>query len=224
MTTYPGAIALLDHADNPVRLILASSSPYRAATLTQLQWPFTQQAPNVDESPQPDEESADLARRLAIMKAQAIAPSDFPAVVIGSDQTGVCGTTPLTKPGSLARAVDMLLQLQGSTAVFHSAVATVYWDHSGAPQPVVVTVIDTLVQFRRFTRAQLQRYVDIDETTQCAGAFKVEQLGIVLFEKVASEDPSALIGLPAIALSHMLMQYGIDPIPVQNPVADSPPA
>ena len=208
-------------------LILASTSPYRAESLRRLGLDFGQLDPEVDETPRPTEPPNERALRLSKAKAQSKATGKAqsavnydisPAtVVIGSDQTGECAGQLLRKPGSDSAAIEMLTQLQGETALFHSGIA-VYQKQSNT---LLSSTVTTEVKFRKFTRAQLQRYVSIDKTSQCAGAFKVEQLGIALFEYVRSDDPSALVGLPLIALVSHLIQLGLDPIPLQTPLSSA---
>ena len=197
----------------PISLVLASSSAYRASTLRNMGYSFIQASPNIDETSAPGESPADLARRLAVSKAQAIKPELFPALVIGSDQTGQCDDTLLVKPGSEQNAVDMLCSMQGKQAMFFSAVATVFWKDSDRPSQPKHRLITTEVKFHSMSSAQLARYVGLDQSLDCAGGFKVEQLGIALFEYVRSDDPSALVGLPAIALTQMMRESLIDPIP-----------
>ena len=193
----------------PKNLILASSSPYRAAALSQLKLHFQQVSPVVDEFPIANELPKALAERLSIEKARAIAVQHRDAIVIGSDQVGWMNNKQLHKPGNIDAAHKQLIAAQGQTATFYTGLAVCCPDH-----PMQTDVVETKVEFTRHTDEFLRRYVEIDQPTNCAGAFKAEALGIVLFNSITSSDPSALIGLPLIKLSHMLRRLGVDFFPL----------
>ncbi|HEX6998493.1 MAG TPA: Maf family nucleotide pyrophosphatase [Gammaproteobacteria bacterium] len=188
------------------RLVLASTSPYRGALLARLGLPFDTVAPRADETPGPAEPPRELARRLAAAKAQSVLPAD--AVVIGSDQVPSLDGRPLGKPGTHAAALEQLLACQGRTVAFYTAVVVI----DGADGRRWETVDRTEVAFRRLGRADLDRYLAAERPYDCAGGFKAEGLGVVLFERIVSEDPTALIGLPLIALARMLREAGLDPL------------
>ena len=186
------------------RIVLASTSPYRRELLARLRLPFTVMAPEVDETPQGDEAPMETARRLALAKARAVASGDPEALVIGSDQVADLDGRALSKPGSHAAALDQLRALRGHDVVFHTAVAVV---HGGRAE---VDEIPTAVRFRALEDAALERYLRADTPYDCAGAARVESLGIALLEHVRSEDPTALIGLPLICVTRLLGRYGVD--------------
>ncbi len=186
-------------------LILASTSRYRAELLRRLQLPFTQEAPGSDEAPQPGEAPAVLARRLALAKAQAVATRHPQTWVIGSDQVCACGEELLGKPGSRERAVAQLHRLSGRSAQFHTALALVH----GASGQVFEAIDLTTVRFRQLDAAQIERYVEAEPSLDCAGSFKSEGLGIALCAAIESQDPTALVGLPLVALCGLLRQAGI---------------
>lgn len=179
-------------------LILASTSPYRRQLLSRLQLPFEAIAPGVDEAEQPDEPAAIRARRLALAKARAVAMQHRTAVVIGSDQVCECAGRILDKPGTLDRAREMLGWMSGQTVRFHTAVTVVAgarcWHH----------VDRTRCQVRSLGNATIEAYLLREPSLDTAGAFKIEGLGISLFDQVQSRDPTALIGLPLIWLSRRL--------------------
>lgn len=183
-------------------LLLASTSKYRAERLTSLGLSFTQAAPLCDESPGPGESPSALALRLARTKAQSLV-GDFPKhLIIGSDQTAAAPDgSLLTKPGTAERAGAQLLACSGQSVVFHSAVAL-----AGALQDA--WLVTTEVRFRALSSAEIERYVAAEQPLDCAGSFKVEALGITLFDWVRSDDPNALIGLPLISLAQRLRQVG----------------
>lgn len=187
-----------------MRIVLASTSPYRRELLARLQLPFTIEAPHVHEAALHGELPADTARRLAEAKARAVARRHPDALVIGSDQVCAMGSTVLGKPGDHGRALAQLVALQGRTAVFHTALAVV------SPQGHGIDCVDTTVHFRKLGRAQLDAYLALDRAYDCAGAAKIESLGIALVESVDSPDPTALVGLPLIALTSRLLEHGID--------------
>ena len=189
---------------NPPRLILASGSPYRRELLGRLGLPFTVQTPGTDESVRAGEGPAERARRLALAKALSLAPSHPEAVLIGSDQVAVCGGELLHKPGNAARCVAQLRQLSGNAAVFYTAVA-IAGPAAAAPLQFLDT---TTVEFRSLSDDEIQRYVAAEQPFDCAGGFRCEGLGISLFARLQSEDPTGLIGLPLIELAAALRGRG----------------
>lgn len=187
----------------PPQLILASGSPYRAELLSRLRLPFTQQSPDVDETPQRDEAAAALAQRLAQSKAQVIANLVPGAWVIGSDQVCACEGQLLGKPGTRAKAIEQLQFLSGKYSAFVTAVALLR--QGGATHRDFDT---TVVKFRKLSDAEIVRYVDAEPAYDCAGSAKIEGLGITLTAEVQSRDPTALIGLPLIATAKLLRKAG----------------
>lgn len=191
-------------------LILASTSSYRRVLLERLGLPFSAVAPAVDETPEPGELPALLAARLARLKAQA--PAGDEAVVIGADQVATLDGAAIGKPGNRADALIQLEACQGRSMLFHTAIA-VFDRQSGR----LLEHMDlTRVQFARRPRAELERYVDLEPAFDCAGGFKAEGLGIVLFQAIESRDPTALIGLPLVWLASTLRQLGFDPLDTAN--------
>jgi septum formation protein len=195
-------------SSNPAQrpLILASTSRYRAQLLQQLQVEFTIANPQVDETALPGESADTLALRLAHAKAAAVADAHPEAVVIGADQVGACDGRLLTKPMSPHAAERELLALSGRAAHFYSAVAVHHADEANG------AVVRTDLTFRQLTEQAVAYYVSVDNPIDCSGAFKIESLGISLFRSVNSNDPSALVGLPLIALVSMLTTCGIHPL------------
>lgn len=185
-------------------LILASTSRYRADMLRRLGLPFRTVGPHVDETPLTGESPDALALRLAQAKADAVAEDHARSVVIGSDQVLSDGRRCLGKPGSVAAARAQLAGLSGHSVTFFTALC-VLPQGGGAP---VLHVDRTEVRFRELSAEAIRRYVDADNPIDCAGSFKVEALGISLFESVRSDDPTALVGLPLIALCTALQQCG----------------
>jgi septum formation protein len=190
----------------PPRLILASTSPYRRALLERLGLPFEALAPAVDETAGPRELPAELAARLAAAKAESVSAGQ--AIVIGSDQTAALGRTLLGKPGTHEAALEQLRACQGRAVVFHTAVVVV----DGATGRRLHTVDRTRVHFARLGEGELARYLRAEQPYDCAGGFKAEGLGIALFERIESSDPTALVGLPLIWLSRTLRTLGLDPL------------
>lgn len=192
------------------RVVLASTSRYRRELLARLLPDFAVDAPDVDETPILDESPRDLAIRLASAKAHAVAARHPDAIVIGSDQVAELDGTALGKPGSVEAARAQLAASSGHTVSFHTALC-VFDTRSSAM--VERSAIDcTQVVFRRLDAATIARYVAAEEPLDCAGSFKAEGLGIALFERIESSDPTALIGLPLIALAHLLREAGL-PLP-----------
>ncbi|HEX7341775.1 MAG TPA: nucleoside triphosphate pyrophosphatase [Rhodanobacteraceae bacterium] len=186
------------------RVILASTSRYRGELLHRLLPSFDTCAPEVDETPLPSEAPADRAMRLAALKAGAVAAGHADALVIGSDQVAALGNTLLRKPGSAATARAQLAQSSGRTVEFHTAVCVV--DDEGREHTALDT---TRVHFRTLDDATITRYVAAELPLDCAGSFKCEGLGIALFKRIESDDPTALIGLPLIATAWLLRGCGL---------------
>lgn len=190
------------------RLILASTSRYRRELLARLRLPFEVVAPEVDETPRPGETPAALAQRLALAKAQAVARLHPQALVIGSDQVADLDGQPLGKPGTHARALAQLRQLSGRSAVFQTAVAVVRGDR-GFARTLLAPVT---VQFRTLTDAGIEHYLRAEQPYDCAGSAKCETLGIALLERIDSDDPTSLVGLPLIRTCALLRAAGLDPL------------
>lgn len=189
-----------------MRLILASSSPYRKAMLERLGLPFQTVSPNVDESPLPGEAPGDLATRLSVAKARAVAEQHPDAVVIGSDQVATLDGTLLGKPGSFEAARQQLLRLSGNTATFHSGLCVLKGSFLQADD------ILTHCRFRKLTPDEIDNYLRKDEPFDTAGSAKAESLGIALLESLRADDPTAIVGLPLIALTSMLRAVGLNPL------------
>ncbi len=184
-------------------LILASSSRYRGELLARFRLPFTQQSPDVDETPLPGESAQPLTSRLAFAKAQAVAALAPEAWVIGSDQVASCGGRLLGKPLTRENAIEQLQFLSGQYAAFVTAVALV--QQGGATYRDFDT---TVVKFRKLSKTEILRYVEAEPAFDCAGSAKIEGLGITLTAEVQSRDPTALIGLPLIATAKLLRKAG----------------
>lgn len=186
-------------------IILASGSRYRRELLARLGLPFRVELPGVEEFPLRGEAPAALARRLALEKAQAVA-NRFPAgLVIGSDQVADCDGVILGKPGTADRARQQLQAASGRTVTFWTALALI----NAATGRTQAAVIRCDVEFRILTDEEIARYVAIEAPLDCAGSFKAEGLGIVLFRRLLTDDPTSLIGLPLIALCAMLRAEGV---------------
>lgn len=193
--------------DNAQRvLVLGSSSSYRRTLLERLGFPFEIAAPHIDEGVIAGESLATAALRLAEAKARAVAAAYHNALVIGCDQIANCEGAPLGKPVTRERAIAQLTQMSGRTVVFHTGVALV----DAASGRCSSRLVDVTSTFRRLTRDEIVAYVDREQPFDCAGSVRSEALGIALFEKITSDDPTALIGLPLIALTDLLRAEGVD--------------
>jgi len=187
---------------NTQPLILASSSSYRRELLARLGLPFEVISPEVDEHALPHEGVAAMALRLATMKASAIARVHPNAWVIGSDQAADLHGEAIGKPGNFDNALLQLQRMRGQTVHFHTAVCLMRADYS------VAMNVPTEVRFRDLPDATLINYLETEQPYDCAGSAKCEGMGIALLESIRSDDPTALIGLPLIALSAMLRDVG----------------
>lgn len=186
------------------RIILASTSAYRRALLERLRLPFTVESPRTDETALPGEAPRDLALRLAQAKARAVAALHPGAWVIGSDQVCCCDDRILGKPGGFDAALDQLRLLRGREAVFHTAVALALPDGRCA-----VREVPTTVRMRDLPDAVLAAYLRAEQPYDCAGSAKSEGLGVALMRSMASDDPTALVGLPLIAVCDLLLDAGM---------------
>ena len=187
------------------RLVLGSTSRYRRELMQRLCIPFDVAAPDVDETPQDHESPHDLACRLALAKARAVAALHPDAVVIGSDQVADLDGEPLGKPGTHERAVAQLRRMRGRTVVFQTAVAVVC-QNTGFAQTDLAAV---RVVFRNLSDAEIETYLRTEQPYDCAGSAKSEGLGIALLESIDNDDPTALVGLPLIRTCRMLRAAGL---------------
>ncbi len=189
------------------RLILASSSVYRRELLSRLQLPFEAITPDIDESPLPGETPPATALRLAQAKAAEIARRAGPALVIGSDQVATLDGEHIGKPGNHANALAQLKKMRGRETLFHTALCLL--DSRGNEPVIQLENVQTAVRLRDLPDDELDAYLRIEQPYDCAGSAKNEGLGIVLIESLRSDDPTALTGLPLIALTSMLRKAGI---------------
>jgi septum formation protein len=198
----------MSEASVPARhrpLVLGSTSPYRRELLSRLKLAFETAVPEVDETPLPDEPPLELACRLALAKARAVAVQFPEAVVIGSDQVADLAGEPLGKPGTHERAVAQLRRMRGQTVMFHTAVAVVC-AASGFEQLEVAPV---RVTFRNFSDAEIESYLLAEQPYDCAGSARSEGLGVALLDAIDSDDPTSLVGLPLIRTCRMIRAAGV---------------
>jgi septum formation protein len=194
-----------DHPGH-VRLVLASTSRYRRELLSRLHLPFEVIAPAVDESPLAGETPSATALRLSVLKAQAAAATYPDALIIGSDQVLMLDSEQLGKPGDYDKAFAQLKKMQGRAMVFHTAL-TLLNSRTGRTQ---TRDVPTVVHIRPLTDTQIAAYLNKEQPYDCAGSAKSESLGIALMQRMDSPDPTALVGLPLMALTEMLANEGVD--------------
>ena len=187
------------------KLILASSSAYRRELLSRLQLPFDVDVPDIDETALPGETPSTTALRLARDKAAAVAARHPGALVIGSDQVATLDDEQIGKPGNHANALAQLQKMRGREVIFHTALCL--WD--GRNNTHQLEDIRTVVTFRDLPDAELDAYLRIEQPYDCAGSAKNEALGIAILERIDASDPTALTGLPLIALVGMLRSAGV---------------
>lgn len=187
-------------------IVLASGSRYRRELLERLGLPFECWAPDVDESPRPGEQPRETAVRLARAKAEAAARKFARAWVIGSDQVADLDGQPIGKPGTRENARRQLREVSGHSVFFHTALCVSHARLQRRHERLVTTE----VAFRRLTAAEIDRYLDREPAFDCAGSAKSEGLGISLLSRLGGEDPTALVGLPLVALSAILRAEGFD--------------
>ena len=186
-------------------LILGSTSRYRKELLARLRIPFETASPDVDETPHSNESPKDLALRLALAKARAVALKYPEAVVIGSDQVADLEGTPLGKPGNHANAILQLQRMRGKTVIFQTALSVVCIA-TGFER---TDLAEVKVKFRDLSDAEIETYLRAEEPYDCAGSAKSEGLGIALLDAIDNDDPTALIGLPLIRTCQMLREAGV---------------
>lgn len=191
---------------NHTKIVLASGSAYRRELLGRLGLPFECWSPEVDESALPSEPPRATAVRLARVKAEAGARRHPEAWIIGSDQVADLDGEPLGKPGSLDNARRQLRRASGHTVLFHTALCV----SNARLQRRHERLVTTDVAFRRLTDAEIERYLAREPAIDCAGSAKSEGLGISLLSRLGGDDPTALVGLPLIALAAILRAEGFD--------------
>ena len=186
-------------------IVLASASRYRRELLERLGLPFESAAPEVDEAEIPGESTSETALRLAVLKARAVARRYPGALVIGCDQVASCDGMRIGKPGSYANAVKQLEFMSGKTVLFETALALL----DIASDEVQSRIVPCRVTFRPLVRSTIEAYLAREQPYDCAGSAKAEGLGIALIERIETEDPTSLIGLPLIALTELLAAAGM---------------
>lgn len=189
------------------KLVLASTSPYRAELLNKFNVEYSQHSPDCDETPHAHETAEALVLRLAIAKALSL-QADFDAntTIIGSDQVASLDQQILGKPGDQQNAIAQLRQQAGRIVIFYTGLCVL------KDQQQLSCVVPTTVKFRQLSDIQIERYLAADTPYNCAGSFKSESLGTAIVESMTSDDPSALIGLPLIHLANFLTRMDI-PVP-----------
>jgi MAF protein len=195
------------------RVILASTSPYRRELMARLRIPFETAAPRFEEIDPPfGFAGAEMVHRLVLENARGKAASLRPAypdgLLLASDQVGECEGRILTKPLTEERAVEQLLFLRGKEHRLHTAVVLLDSRSGRELEEVVVSPL----RVRDLTERQVREYVRLEQPLQCAGSYLSEGLGIVLFERMGGEDPTAIVGLPLITVTSMLREFGVDPL------------
>lgn len=186
-------------------LVLASTSAYRRSLLERLHLDFETARPQVEELRQPDEPPAAMAERLAVAKADNVAPRYSDALIIGSDQCAAAGERILGKPGGHEQALEQLTTLSGQRVVFHTGLCLI---DSGSGRQWHA-VVPYAVQMRQLETAEIERYLRLEKPYDCSGSFKSEGLGITLFQRMEGDDPTALVGLPLILLCSWLREAGL---------------
>ncbi|MGM0783805.1 MAG: Maf family protein [Pseudomonadota bacterium] len=193
------------------RLVLASGSPFRRQLLDRLGLPYAWASPNIDETPRTGESPQALVHRLALAKASRLA-DDYPAhLIIGSDQVAAFDGDILGKPGDTERACAQLMRFSGQRVRFLTGLALL--DTASGQHWVCHERFD--VVFRELSEAEIAAYVEREQPLDSAGSFRMEGLGIALFERLEGDDPNALIGLPLIRLCALLREAGLDPLGAQ---------
>ena len=201
-------LPVMPDANTNFRLILGSSSPYRKELLARLRIPFDTLAPDIDETPLPGESPETTAIRLAEQKALAVLTEVDQSLVIGCDQVATLDGIQIGKPGTHENALTQLRMMRGREVVFHTALCLLD-GRAGTQLPLQSENVRTFVRFRDLPDQELDAYLRIEQPYDCAGSARNEGLGIALIESISGTDPTALTGLPLIALTAMLRRAGI---------------
>ncbi len=188
-----------------MKLVLASSSPFRKALLDKLNLPFETDSPDIDETPLANEPVESMVKRLSTAKAEALAAQHPDSLIIGSDQSAALNGNILHKPGSFEVAFEQLSAASGQTITFYTGLCL----YNSATKQSTTLCEPFVVKFRELTNREIEHYLKAEEPYNCAGSFKSEALGISLFESMRGDDPNSLIGLPLIKLCEMLKQNGM---------------
>jgi septum formation protein len=193
-----------------MQVILASSSPYRSQLLKQIRLPFAVVRPEVDEMPLLKRKlpPAEIARQLARLKGEAVASKHKDSLVIASDQIAHCDGQLLAKPETAANAARQLSLLSGRE---HELVTAIWVRHPQKGE--VVHVDETRIRFRRLSPSEIEAYIHLEKPLDCAGGYKFEQAGLNLIEKIETDDHTAIIGLPCLALIRILKEWEL-PLPI----------
>ncbi|WP_067521004.1 Maf family protein [Endozoicomonas ascidiicola] len=191
-----------------MKILLASSSPYRKHLLQRLNLTFQQQSPDINETPLSHETAQQLATRLSLEKAQALTNKHPNTLIIASDQAASLHDKILGKPGTREKAIAQLSSCSGKQVTFYTGLCLL----NTASGQFQLECIEYSVWFRQLTPSQITYYIDAESPLDCAGSFKCEGLGVTLFEKMNGDDPNSLIGLPLITLTNMLINEGIFPL------------
>ncbi|AZZ91538.1 septum formation inhibitor Maf [Hahella sp. KA22] len=195
----------MTNRNTPPSIILGSTSPYRAALLQKLNLSFQQAAPPFDENTTPDSRPKDIAINFAKGKAESLRKQFPDHLIIGSDQTAALDGQLLRKPGDKANAIKQLTACSGKSVTFYSGMALI-----NTRLNTIRTCVDwQTVYFRELSKEEIERYLELEEPYDCVGSFKVEGLGISLFEKIEGKDPNTLVGLPLIDLITLLKKEGL---------------
>lgn len=187
------------------KIILASTSPYRKEQLERLNIDFVAVPPDVDEQPLKitENDHAELSRTLSLLKARKVSTDHPQAIVIGGDQVASFGDAVLDKPGTKERAFQQLKLLAGKEHRLITSLALIVNDQS-----YLHTCVATM-KMRQLTDDQIRRYIDIDEPVKCCGSYRLEALGISLFEKIECEDYTSIIGIPLMWTAKKLTELGV---------------
>lgn len=189
-------------------IVLGSTSPYRRELLLKIGLEFSTASPNIDESPEENEQPQHLVKRLSRLKAEAVAESYPNALIIGSDQVATVHGKIVGKPGDHSKAVEQLLLASGNRVTFYTGLCLL--NSTTAESQICCEPFH--VHFRPLDKEEIETYVTREKPYHCAGSFKSEGLGITLFSKLEGDDPNSLIGLPLIRLLEMLRHEGINPL------------
>ncbi|WP_422133347.1 Maf family protein [Endozoicomonas sp. ALD040] len=191
-----------------MKIILASSSPYRKSLLARLDLAFECHSPDIDETPVAGESAEMLTQRLARKKADTLKAHYPEHLIIASDQAAQLNNITLGKPGTEQQAIEQLLKCNGQSVTFYTSLCLL----NTQTDRYQLAVVPYTVHFRTLKRVEVENYIKKEKPLDCAGSFKCEGLGISLFSRMEGNDPNSLIGLPLIQLNHMLINEGINPL------------
>ncbi len=186
-------------------IILASASPRRKELLEKIGLKFEVEPSNYEENMRSELEPHELAKKVSLEKAKAVASKHKNAIVIAADTFIVFQGRMLGKPKTEVEAKEMLKTINGKS---HSVI-TGFTIIDTEKNKALSRAVETKVYIRELTLKEIDAYVKSKEPLDKAGAYAIQGLGSVIVEKIEG-DYFNVIGLPLSALTESLKEFGIN--------------